>query len=186
MKFMSIVFLIPSLLLAQECRLVDKTTSKNIATIEQRTEVRRNIFTDPKDGARVCEVRFDLKINGQWHRASSFASWQNHRTIEQTCGQAIQAAEREVMDSVARREIHRETLLICNDDNDHIRRQIPLGTVASLTSFRSHPDYPNDFVHNGTRCRWFIETEYKRNQIHNAQGVICNLKDNQWVVLDRF
>ena len=186
MKLLPILFFVPSLLLAQECRLIDKTTSKNVATIERRTEVMRFILTHPTDGTKLCQVRFDLKINGEWHRARHETDWENHKTIEQACGRAVQQAERNVLDSVAKREVYTETLLVCNDDLDHIRRQVPLGTVAQLSSFKSHPDYPNDFVHNGATCRWFIETEYKRNQIYNAQGVICNLKNNHWVVVDRF
>ena len=70
------------------------------------------------------------------------------------------------------------------DDN----QKFDLGKVGfsgKLELFRQHPDFPGTFKHNGTICRWFLDTEFVNNDVMGYQGIICKVRNN-WTVVDKF
>jgi hypothetical protein len=77
--------------------------------------------------------------------------------------------------------------MVCTDRPDiQTKRQTQVGTQGQLHQFRPHPDYTREFWHNGTQCRWFLDTEWRQNDVQTRQGVICKLDNTNWVVVDKF
>jgi hypothetical protein len=100
---------------------------------------------------------------------------------------AVKRAEDSVRDQVAASRVISEKILVCRDDPTlNTLRQANPGTVGDLAQFRPHPGYPNEFWHNGSPCRYFLDSTYVRNDIRTFEGVICKVHDSKWVVVDKF
>jgi hypothetical protein len=77
--------------------------------------------------------------------------------------------------------------MICRDQPDLLTlRSTNPGTVAELSQFRPHPEYPKRFWHNGAQCRMFLDSAWTGRDIRTYQGVICQVQDSKWVVVDKF
>lgn len=169
-----------------ECVMQSKTVSTQKIVISKRTDVNRNIIQSPT-GERKCVVNFQVEIASKWHMATGEYAWDGQRPSSEACAAAVALAERDVQAKLQGGAAISENILVCNDDPDRMRlQQSHPGTIGNLAQFRPHPEYPNAFYHNGTQCRWFVETAYESAQIKNYLGVICKLETNQWVVVDRF
>jgi hypothetical protein len=169
-----------------QCVLQERTVSRQDRTIQERSDIRRHVVPDPQ-GGRKCVVDFRVRIGDQWHQAQGEYQWDGARPHGEACAAAVALAERDVQARVNSRATVSENVLVCNDDPDRERltQQNP-GTVAQLSQYRPHPDYPKPFYHNGTQCRWFLETGYQNRDVRAYSGVICQLQDQKWIVVDRF
>lgn len=169
-----------------QCVLQERTVSRQAQTISERSDIRRHVVPDTQ-GGRKCVVEFRVRIGDQWHQAQGEYQWDGARPSGEACAAAVALAERDVQARVASRATVSENVLVCNDDPDReqLRQQNP-GTVADASRFRPHPDYRRDFYHNGTVCRWFVESAYQNRDVRAYSGVICRLADQKWVVVDRF
>ena len=169
-----------------ECVMQSKTVSKQTITITKRSDITRNIVKAPT-GESKCVVNFQVEINNRWHMATGEYAWDGARPSSEACAAAVALAERDVEARLQGGSAISENIMICNDDPDRnkLKASHP-GTVGNLSQFRSHPDYPKSFYHNGTQCRWFVETGFARNQLQNYLGIICSLEGDKWVVVDRF
>ena len=169
-----------------ECVMQSKTVSQQKLTISKRSDIKRDIVQAPT-GERRCVVNFQVEIANKWHMATGEYDWDGQRPSSEACAAAVALAERDVQARLQGGSAISENVLVCNDDPDRNRlQQMHPGTVGNLAQFRPHPDYPKPFFHNGTQCRWFVETAYTITQIRNYLGIICKLETDQWVVVDRF
>ena len=176
----------PILAIANDCRVQDQAVSKITVTINERTTPRRDIISTPS-GARQCQVRFRVRVGATWHEAQGQATWSSAQTVEQVCGQAAISAERAVVERIGQTQITQNTTMICDDDNNYRQlRKLPVGSVSRLEQYRLHPHYPGEFAHNGARCRWILDTVFQNQDVRTMQGVICQIQDNNWAVVDRF
>ena len=168
------------------CIMQEKTVNQKRAVITERSEITRSVLAGA-NGDRRCTVDFRVKIGNDWHQAHGDISWDGQRPSNEACAAAVLQAEREVEDRISKRSVISESTLICRDDPDRARlKTANPGTVAALDQYRPHPDYPKPFYHNGTQCRYFLENGYANNDVRRYTGVICELQDKKWVVVDRF
>ena len=79
--------------------------------------------------------------------------------------------------------IRQQTIETCDDNQRFNMGEI--GFSGKLKLFKTHPNFPKPFTHNGTTCKWFLDNEFKNNRITDYQGIICKVKDN-WTVVDKF
>jgi hypothetical protein len=175
--------LFPGALLAQnsQCVLQEQSLSRTSVKIEERGDIRRTVIQGK------CIVDFRARIGANWHSAHGEYTWTGDKPVEQACGMAVSQAERLVIDRVSHQDVTTERLLICNDDERHrTLNRITPGTVAPISQFRPHPDYPGEFYHNGTRCRWILDTVWNGRDVETRSGVVCLLQDDKWVVVDKF
>jgi hypothetical protein len=184
-SFAILVIAVPLLAHAQ-CRVQDQSVSRSTLSINERTMPRRDIVTLPSN-VKQCHVRYRVRVGQDWHDAVGQANWRSDQTVEQACGQAMVNADRLVIENIGRTQIVQNTVMICDDD-DRFRQltSIKSGTVARLEQFRLNPNYPGEFVYNGSRCRWILDTVMHRTDIHTMQGIICQLSGNNWAVVDKF
>lgn len=181
-----LILLFPAMSLANTCRVQDQAVSKVTATINERTAPRRDIVSLP-NGTRQCQVRFRVRVGATWYEAQGQSTWTSSQTVEQACGQAAISAERAVIERIGQTQITQNTTMICDDDENFRQlRKLPVGSVARLEQYRLHPHYPGEFAYNGARCRWILDTVYQNQDIRTMQGIICQIQDNHWAVVDRF
>lgn len=185
MKRLLLAVLMPVLAQA-ECVMTDRVTTAAAVRIEERSDVRREIVPSPQAGHRRCQVSFKARIGAQWHLAMGIYDWPGNTTDTEACAVAQARAEASVRTQVAPVGVRSESTMICSDrPNLETLRKTMIGQQGRLHQFRPHPDYPQEFMHNGTRCRWFLDTEWAQTDVVTRQGIICRLDSTQWVVVDK-
>ena len=186
MKRLLISLLIPGAAMAQQCVLQNQTVTRNAVVITERSPIRTEVVP-AIGGGKKCMVNFRVRIGADWHTAFGEHEWAGDRPREEACAVAVQRAESLVRSRVGSSQVVTENTLICNENPElNALRTLNPGTVAELHQFRPHPDYPREFWHNGARCRFILDTVFGAVGLRTLQGVICQLQDTKWVVVDKF
>ena len=186
MKRLALAMLFPAAVMANDCVLQDRTVTQGSVTIAERSGIRSEVVPLP-NGMKRCQVTFRARVGADWHTAFGEYDWSGDRPRDEACGAATRRAEDSVRERVGRNRVISDKVLVCRDQPDlqQLRSTNP-GTIADLHQFRPHPDYPNRFWHNGAQCRWFLESTYVIKDIRTFQGIICQVQDSKWVVVDKF
>ena len=186
MKRYLFTLLFPAVALAQQCVLQDRTVTRGTVTIAERSEIRPEVVPS-FSGGRKCMVSFRARVGSTWHTAFGEYEWPGDRPRDEACAVAVKRAEDSVRERVAAAQVVSEKVLICRDNPDlETMRQINPGTVGELGQFRPHPDYPREFWHNGTQCRFILDTAYTGQDVRTFEGIICKVHNSKWVVVDKF
>lgn len=168
-----------------ECVLQTSTVT-NAAAVVERGEVTANIVTDAT-GTKKCVVAFRARVGADWHVTGGEALWDGQSAPEVACELAVKAGEKALVETLAPLALRSEQRMLCNDSEQ--LRTLPLtdvGQRGNLDQFRVHPEYPRVFYHNGTECRWTLDTVFESSRVRTYQGIICKVAGNQWVLVDRF
>lgn len=186
MKCFLIAALFPISVLAAECVLQDRTVTASSARIEERSGIQTNVVPAP-NGGRRCIVNFKARVGATWYWANGQYDWAGDRPRDEACAVAVARAEDSVKSQVAPSHVRTEKILICSDrpDLETLRSTNP-GSVGDLHQFRPHPDFPRNFWHNGAQCQWFLDSSFRGQDIYTYQGIICQIQNNKWVVVDKF
>jgi hypothetical protein len=132
-------------------------------------------------------VDMRVRIGSDWYTTFGEHIWDGGTSRETACAAAVKRAEDAAIQQVAASTVISENVLICNDREDlNTLRQANPGTVGKLAQFRPHPTNTGEFWYNGTRCRWFVDSVWQHQTVQTMQGIICQLQDSNWVVVDRF
>lgn len=187
MKLSALVALVPCIALAGECVIQSKTAAHTQNIIQERSAVTR-IVTPDTGGHRKCIVSYRARVNDQWLTAHGEQVFAGDQSQQQACDLALRRADTEVAARPKSQTlIATESVVVCSDQSQHqALRHTQIGTIGAAGQFRIHPEKPRDFVYNGARCRWFVDTEFVAADIARVQGIICHLKDPHWVVVDKF
>jgi hypothetical protein len=171
---------------AQTCVLQQNTVNRTAVTIQERSQISATVVPTV-DGRHRCMVDMRVRIGSDWHTTFGEFVWNGDSSREAACAAAVKRAEDAVIQRVAASTVVSENVLICNDREDlNTLRQANPGTVGELAQFRPHPTNTREFWYNGTRCRWFVDSVWQQQTVQTMQGVICQLQDSKWVVVDRF
>lgn len=168
-----------------ECVLQDRTVTQHQVRIEERDNIRRDVMPHFNNQKR-CMVTFRARIGSEWHMATGEHVWSGDQPESMACARAMVQAENNVIDRVGQARTLSERTLICQDNNQPTLSQTVPGTLGKLSQFRPHPQYTASFFHNGTQCRWFLETNFVARNVRTFQGIICQVRADQWVVVDKF
>jgi len=170
---------------ADQCVLQDKTVSQSSAVISERTQLTATVVPDPV--GKRCLVTFRARVGANWYTATGEYTWPGATPRDSACAVAVKRAEDSVREQVAASRVISEKVLVCRDDPTlNTIRQTNPGTVGELGQFRPHPTYLKEFYHNGTRCRWFLDTGFTGRDVRTWQGIICEIHNSKWVVVDKF
>ena len=172
--------------LAEQCVLQDKISSRTTVEILERSQIQSTVVPTV-DGQKKCMVDVRARISATWHTAFGEYVWPGDRPRNEACAVALKRAEDEVKNRVGKSQIVSEKVLVCKDQSNLTTlRQSNPGTIGELAQFRPHPQYPNRFWHNGAQCRWFLDSAFVVTDIRTFQGIICQVQDSKWVVVDKF
>ena len=176
----------PAVALAQQCVLQTRTVTQGQIQVEERSQVSTQIVPVP-GGDQRCMISMRGRVNATWYTGFGEFVFARTSSPEQACVSARARAEASIVSQAGSRLVATDSTLVCKEDPtlDALRRT-DIGTVAKLAQYRPHPDYPNDFRHNGTRCRWFLDPAWTGRELRTGQGVICQLQDDNYVVVDKF
>lgn len=169
-----------------ECVLQSTTTAQQQVSIQERSGLTQDIVRMPNGKSR-CQVAFRAKINNTWHTAMSHWDFDDTEPSDRACNIAVKRAESSLTNKVTNKPVTTDQVLTCRDQPSlDTLREIRIGTVGFIHQFRPHPDYPRKFLHNNTQCQWFLDAEPKSGDVKIWQGVVCNVQDNKWAVVDKF
>lgn len=186
MKYLLLAAVFPSMVMADQCVLQDKTVSRGSVVIEERTNIKTEVVPG-LSGGRRCMVSMSVRAQGAWHTTFGEYEWDGARPREEACAVAVKRAEDSVKERIGRSQIVSEKVLVCRDQPDLVTlRSTNPGTVGQLNQFRPHPDRPKEFWHNGAPCRYFLDSAWNGKDIRTWEGIICKIQDSQWVVVDKF
>ena len=187
MKRLTPLLLVPGLVWAQDhCVLQDRVVSRSEVVIAERSPIRRDVVPY-FDGKRKCMVDFRVRIGQDWHTAIGDHVWDGHRPESEACAIAVTRAEDSVRQRVGRSQTASERILVCKDQPAlQPLRNTVVGTVGDLGQFRPHPERLDRFWHNGSQCKWFVENAFQDQRVRQFQGIICEIQDSKWVVVDKF
>ena len=187
MKRSLFILLWPGLVWAQDhCVLQDRVISRSEVVIAERSGIRRDVVPY-FDGRKKCMVDFRVRVGRDWHTAIGDHVWDGHRSESEACAVAVARAEDSVRERVGRNQTASERILVCKDQPALMPlRNTAVGTVGDLGQFRPHPDRLERFWHNGAQCKWFVESTFVGGNMRQFQGIICEIQDAKWVVVDKF
>jgi|694.fasta_scaffold149044_5 hypothetical protein len=169
-----------------ECVLQSNTMSQANIQIQERSGFSQNIIRMP-NGTQRCQVAFRAKIKNEWHTALGHYDIEPGADTTKICTMAQQLAETGLVSRLATKNVASDAVLTCRDQPDLATlRDTQVGTVGQIHQFRPHPNYPRRFTHNGTQCQMFVDPVLSARDVKIWQGVICNLQDSKWVVVDKF
>lgn len=179
-----------SVLAQQECVMQEKATSKMSNIISEIKGITRDV-SKFGDGQLKCTVRFQAKIDADWHNAQGEYVWDGDRTFNEACGIAVNRAKKDLTLKVKPSTIESEETLVCSDDAKANPLKIAKeGDLVDPARLRPHPVYQKQFVNeqNGAVCKLFIDSEWKSKEkgLITYQGVACKMSPSQWVVVDKF
>lgn len=186
MKLLSMLLTVPALALAGECVITSKTASHSQAQITERDAYMQNIVPAMNDRRR-CLVSFRAKINNQWFTAHGDQEFDYGQSARLACDMARVKAESQVRAQTGNASVATESVMVCSDQPQHqTLRQTHIGTIGHMSQFRPNPERPLEFAHNGSRCRWFLDREFRAGFLVPFQGIVCHVNDQNWIVVDKF
>jgi len=186
MKRWLIAALLPTAVMASECVLQDRTVTAATVTIQERSGIQHPVVPVPQGGKR-CIVSFRARVGVTWYTAYGQYDWPGDRPSSEACAVAVSRGDDSVLQQAAPGHVRSEKIMVCSDRPDLTElRQTHPGSVGKAHQFRPHSDYPRRFWHNGAQCRWFVEPALRNGDIYQFQGIICQVQDNDWVVVDKF
>ena len=185
-RLLTACLLAPVLAMAQQCVLQTRTVTQGQIQIEERSQISAQIVPVP-GGDQRCMISMRGRVGATWYTGFGEFVFPRTGSPEQACVSARSRAEASIVSQAGARQVATDSTLVCKEDPslDSLRKA-EIGTVAKLAQYRPHPDYPNDFRHNGTRCRWFLDPAWTGRELRTGQGIICQLQDDNYVVVDKF
>lgn len=184
MKRLLLCLLLPAMAHAQ-CVVTEQTVVSSTVRVQERDRIQRDIVT-MADGYRRCQVTVRARVGSGWYRGIGMYDWPGDRPESEACAVALARADENAVSQASVASARSDKVLICNDRPDNVLQEAQIGTQADLSQFRPHPDYPNRFWHNGAQCRFFLESNWTGRDVRTAPGVICQLSNQKWVVVDKF
>lgn len=184
MKRCAVLLLMPGMAWATDnCVLQDRTVSVSQVVIDQRGDIQRHVTTNTQ-GGQTCHVQLSVRIADKWHATHGSHDWDGNGSVSEACAVAVYRAEELIRAQVGQTRTQNEKILVCQD-------QLPVVPVAmvgqqvKIEQLRPHPNFLEDFYHRGTRCRWFVDTLFRDQEIHTYQGIVCETSTG-WTVVDKF
>lgn len=180
--------LIATNVLAQDCLLSEKTVSKDVGVVDEIRNVHVQLG-DWKNGYQTCTATLEGSVNGKWGTGTGVFTWDGQSSTKKACEGAVELAKRDLLESQKDSTISAVSTVICREKPK--QEQPVLNTkigqmIENVNVLRRHPTYPNWFTHNGQNCRWFIEAGWNGKDIGQLNGIVCQLKAERGVVVDKF
>ena len=169
-----------------ECFTRSVSLNTLTAKIESITDYNKNMFPLGKDKLR-CVVTFSAQIAGKWYNTIGEAEGPVDDNTDQICDQAENLGRTKILSSTGGSNLDMKQDLVCTDETKPKLKNVQVGDMVSVSQVSPNPKKPNSFIYMGTECRWFLETvAIGQGGLAQNQGIICLIKDNQWVVRDKW
>lgn len=174
---------ISSVSLADDCVLSQKTQVRATGVIESVRDIKTTVM-DMRDRSRKCTVEFSARVNGSWNRGFGEYSWRDDRPDGVGCAVALDNGKSRLLELVGSQAVSDHKSLRCGEERSSIR--VAVGQPIRENSWTPHPSRLGSFWYQGSECRWFIETDTMGRDLYQWQGIVCQVRPGEWVVVDKF
>lgn len=169
-----------------ECYMRSATVNQMAKPVTRIADVRR--FVTPADNNQFkCVVAFRAEVNHVWHNGEGTSMGTNGDSIDQVCSQALDTGRSYLLNKMGGKYVTEQDM-VCKDDPQPEVKAVRVGDVVQISELAPHPQKPNFFDYKGTKCRWFVESDFdpKTRDIFQWQGVACLVRKGEWQVVDKF
>ena len=170
-----------------ECYTRSSTVAENDAKIEKIADV-QNMFVKLKSGQMRCTSTFRVLIKGNWFTAEGQAIVQPDVTEEQACARAQNNGRVSLLQTVSKKQMTVQEEMVCTDqDLPKTRNSVKIGDVVKESEVQPDPLWPEARkLRDGNTCRRFVEADLKGVDMQRSKGVICQISENAWKVVDKY
>ena len=133
-------------------------------------------------GPKNCHVEYTLDVAGEEHTVKY-----NHvgdSEGSKLCAQAIERGKNELLVTLAGK-YQTETITTCGEGRMDLSKPVKIGAKIMEDEVGVVPGQ-NYFKHNHSKCRLFRERYVARNVLRVTHGVICQLDNHEWIVVDKW
>ena len=169
-----------------ECFARSASVSDMPLKIQRVAEYQKNVTPNSMNGL-TCRVNFRAQINGQWYTAEGESTGKMDDNLDGLCANAEQLGRARILQDVGGANISVNTDMVCTDQDISKVRTVQVGEIVRQSEVAPNPQKMASFQYMGTECRWFLETmPLGVGGMAQNQGIICRIRDEQWVVRDKW
>ena len=173
---------------AAQAACYTRSTSVNTLNlqIERATDFQKEIIPTGRDRI-MCRITFRALINGQWYNAQGENTGNVSDSLDGICTQAENLGRSTILQDMGGSNVTVNQDMVCTDQPTQKVRPVKLNEIIRESEVAPHPQRLQSFAYMGTECRWFMETQpIGTGGLVQNQGIICRVKDYQWVVRDKW
>jgi hypothetical protein len=171
-----------------ECVMRTSTLSKTTGKIEQIADI-RPLLSPSFNNERKCSISARVLYHGKWENAYGDYTGDPAIGDQELCVNAVEIGVRQFLASQESKLIHSNEQMVCTDEEPIKVRPVQKGEVIRVSEVQPDPGHPELFNYNGTKCRWFVETDAGQGKLYQWRGIVCKTgrKDSDdWTVVDKF
>ena len=184
LTYVSIAVLLSSTTAWAECNV--KSNVKTETSLEQ-IDFDRNIkfdFITDNGQTIACQATAKVDYEGKTITAKEQVQLRADVDMLKSCEVARSNAIRSVAQQIGKVKVEATSEVTCNETN--LKAFSPqVGEVAEKQQFKRDRKYTGEFQYQGTQCIWFNDVEW-RGELHQANGIACQVTGNNYVVVDKF
>ncbi len=167
---LALVFLSVMKEVGAECRV--KEASQMIQEVE--TSPVLNLVKTTKGD--MCNVSYNILVNGVEHKVNA-----SHKD----CAEAIERGKNELLVSLAGK--YRTEVITTSKEGEQLSdRPVKIGEVVMENELLRVERQTGYFKHNNNRCRLFRERYVQNSKLRVNHGVVCQINDNDWIIVDKW
>lgn len=123
-----------------------------------------------------CQVNYSILVNGKEHKVNY-----SHKD----CTEAIERGKNELLVTLAGK-YRTEVVTTCKEGGGLSDKPVKIGEVVMETELLQPERQTGYFKYNNSKCRLFKERYVQNNKMRVNHGVICQINENDWVVVDKW
>ena len=170
-----------------ECYTRSSTLAENDSKIEKIADI-QNMFVRLKSGQMRCTSTFRALIKGTWYTAEGQAIVPADTTEAQACVRARTNGTTSLLQTVSKRQMTVQEEMICTDQElPKTRGAVKIGDVVKESEVAPDPAWPQARrLADGNTCRRFVEADVSGVDMRRSKGVICQVSETAWKVVDKY
>jgi len=170
-----------------ECYTRSSTVAESDAKIEKIADV-QNMFVKLSSGQMRCTSTFRVLIKGNWFTAEGQAIVQPDVTEAQACARAQNNGRVSLLQTVSKKSMTVQEEMVCTDQElPKTRNSVKIGDVVKESEVQPDPLWPQARrLDDGNVCRRFVESNLQGVDMRRSKGVICQVSENAWKVVDKY
>lgn len=170
-----------------ECYMRSSTLAESDARIEKIADA-QNMFVKLKSGQMRCTSTFRALIKGTWYNAEGQAIVAADVPEAQACARARNNGSVTLLQSVSKKLMTVQEEMVCTEQElPKTRNSVKIGDVVKESEVQPDPVWPDARrLADGNTCRRFVESDLLGVEMRRTKGVICQVSENAWKVVDKY
>ena len=165
-----------------ECYLRSNSIGEAQANIERVADIQ---FSPVKlaNGDTKCTATYSALIKGKWHLAEGTATAKDK---DQACQTAQNFGNAKLLEQISGTKLTVNQEVLCTDQDLPRPRTTKKGDIVRISEVNINPAWPKPMLLDGAKCVWFLESKFTGSDLSRPQGIMCQVTDTGWQVIDKF